>query len=66
MLHILAGLQGLCARSSRNDDGATAIEYALVAVLVAGVILAVLPLVGADAVNSFEFVENGLGGNQNP
>jgi len=45
----------------RNDqDGATAIEYGLIAALVAVVIIAGVTLLGTDIGNTFNQVANGL------
>lgn len=39
-----------------SDDGATSVEYALMAMLIAGVIIAVVALLGPDVVELFETV----------
>lgn len=44
----------------RDESGATAIEYGLIAALVAVAIAAVLPTLGAKLVNTFTGVSNQL------
>lgn len=43
-----------------RDDGATAIEYALLVTLIAAVIFAAVALVGQDILPGFQQVEAGL------
>jgi pilus assembly protein Flp/PilA len=52
----------------RDESGATAIEYGLIAALVSVAIIAVLGLLGDALVTTFETVEEGLSGaaNQTP
>lgn len=54
-------VKGVAARllatpSRLNDRGATAVEYALIAVLIAGVIAAVVALLGTKVGNDFSSV----------
>jgi len=49
------------AKELSNDrDGATAIEYGLIAALIAVVIIAAITLLGADIGNTFNNVANSL------
>ena len=43
-----------------NEDGATAIEYGLIAALISVVIIAAVTLVGTDLSNMFNEVSNAL------
>ena len=45
---------------SKNDDGATAIEYGLIAALIAVVIIAAVTAVGTDLGAAFNNVANSL------
>jgi pilus assembly protein Flp/PilA len=47
----------------RDEDGATAIEYGLIAALIAVVIIGALQLVGGQLVNTFTTVANNLNAN---
>jgi pilus assembly protein Flp/PilA len=47
-------------RFVKDDSGATAIEYGLIAALVSVAIIAVLSLVGNNLENTFNAVANGL------
>jgi pilus assembly protein Flp/PilA len=47
----------------RNESGATAIEYGLIAALISVVIIAVLTTVGTKLNATFTSVSNGLGSN---
>ena len=47
-------------RLMKNDKGATAIEYALIASLIAVAAVAVMGTVGGGVKNSFQAVSNGL------
>lgn len=47
-------------RLARNEDGATAIEYGLLAALIAVVIIAALSGIGEQLTNTFEKVETEL------
>ncbi len=46
----------------RNEDGATAIEYGLIAALVSIVIVVTLGLVGGSLTSVFDTINTGLGG----
>lgn len=49
----------------RDDEkGATAVEYGLMVALIAGVIIAVVGLLGTDVLNAFDGVEDIIGGDQ--
>ncbi|MGE5547814.1 MAG: Flp family type IVb pilin [Solirubrobacterales bacterium] len=48
----------------RDDSGATAIEYGLIAGLISVVIIGVLTTVGTDLLAKFTEVKNGLEGAQ--
>ncbi|MCK5444622.1 MAG: Flp family type IVb pilin [Rhodospirillaceae bacterium] len=50
----------LLTRFSRDDSGATAIEYGLIAALIAVVLIGALTLVGSDLENKFNEVSNSL------
>lgn len=45
----------------RNESGATAIEYALIASLIAVVIISAVSLVGTKVSNTFNTIGNALG-----
>ncbi len=53
---ISRSLKGIC----ENEDGATAIEYGLIAALISVVIIAAITLVGTDLENAFNQVGNSL------
>ena len=55
--HALAVLSTL----RRNEDGATAIEYGLIAALVAVVIITALTLLGDNLTATFDAIGTGLG-----
>jgi pilus assembly protein Flp/PilA len=48
------------ARMLRNDDGATAIEYGLIAALIAVVIIGAVTVVGTSLSSTFTSVSNAL------
>jgi pilus assembly protein Flp/PilA len=48
------------ARMLRNDDGATAIEYGLIAALIAVVIIGAVTVVGTQLNSTFTTVGNAL------
>jgi len=50
----------LITRFARNDDGATAIEYALIASLIAVVIISAVTFLGTQVSNTFNEVGNAL------
>lgn len=49
-------------RPSTADDGATAVEYALMLLFIAAVLFAVLGALGLDVMQSFQPVEAGIDG----
>jgi pilus assembly protein Flp/PilA len=53
-------MNNLISRFVRDESGATAIEYGLIAALVAVAIAAVLPLLGGRLTNTFGTVANNL------
>jgi pilus assembly protein Flp/PilA len=55
-------LRMLMTRIRRDDEGATAIEYGLLAALIAVAIIVAVRLVGDQLVTTFETVETELGG----
>jgi pilus assembly protein Flp/PilA len=56
MKKLYSGLQ----RFIREEEGVTAIEYALIAALIAVVIIAAVRLVGQDVNNTFQSIANAL------
>ena len=46
----------------KNEEGATAIEYGLIAALIAVVIIAAVTLLGGNLTNTFNAVAAALGG----
>ncbi|SDE56650.1 Flp family type IVb pilin [Rhodospira trueperi] len=46
----------------RDEKGATAIEYGLIATLIAVAIIAIVSTVGGDLINTFTDVSTGLSG----
>jgi len=48
------------ALKSRREEGVTAIEYGLIAALIAVVIIGIVTLVGGSLANTFSSVEAGL------
>ncbi len=50
------------AALSRGDRGVTAVEYALILALIAGVIIVVVTTLGTDIQNAFCTVTKSLGG----
>ena len=50
----------LIRRFARSDDGATAIEYALIASLIAVVIISAVTFLGTQVSNTFNEVGNAL------
>jgi pilus assembly protein Flp/PilA len=55
-------MKTLLNRFVRDDSGATAIEYGLIAALIAVVIIAIVRTVGTSLVTVFTSVNNGLTG----
>ncbi len=56
MKNLYSGIQ----RFIRDEEGVTAIEYALIAALIAVVIIAAVRAVGEDVNNTFQAVANAL------
>ncbi len=56
MKNLYSGIQ----RFIRDEEGVTAIEYALIAALIAVVIIAAVRAVGTDVNNTFQAVANAL------
>lgn len=56
MKKLYSGIQ----RFIRDEEGVTAIEYALIASLIAVVIIAAVRLVGQDVNNTFQAVANAM------
>lgn len=56
MKSLYSGIQ----RFIRDEEGVTAIEYALIAALIAVVIIAAVKLVGQDVNNTFQRIANEL------
>lgn len=54
--NVIKALKGF----SSDESGATAIEYGLIAALIAVVIIAAVTLVGTDLGNSFNNISNNL------
>lgn len=46
----------------RRETGATAVEYGLMVALIAGVIIAVVAILGGDVQETFTKVETGING----
>jgi pilus assembly protein Flp/PilA len=57
MKNLYLGIQ----RFIRDEEGVTAIEYALIAALIAVVIIAAVRLVGTNVNNTFQTIANELG-----
>ena len=53
-------MQKLLARFAKDESGATAIEYGLIAALIGVAIIAVVNNVGTEVKGTFEGVETGL------
>jgi len=53
-------MKNLIARFARNESGATAIEYGLIAGLIAVVIITAVGLVGTDVNGAFTAIANAL------
>ena len=53
-------MQKLLARFAKDESGATAIEYGLIAALIGVAIIAVVNNVGGEIKGTFEGVETGL------
>lgn len=50
-------MKNLLARYAKDESGATAIEYGLIAALIAVVIIAAVTLIGQDLKANFEYIE---------
>lgn len=57
MLYHVTTLHGLLCRPLGNDAGASSVEYSLLAVLIAAVILGVVGAVGLDVFRIFDDVQ---------
>ncbi|MEC9367843.1 MAG: Flp family type IVb pilin [Pseudomonadota bacterium] len=55
-------MKNLSARFVKDESGATAIEYGLIAAGISVAIVAVLPQIGAALLGAFTTVLGGLGG----
>ena len=60
-----ANFTALKSKYLKADDGATAIEYGLIAVGIALAIVLVLPNIGTNLLAAFNSVDSGLGGQGN-
>ena len=61
MTKISSVLQSVKALA-KNERGATAIEYALIAALIAVAIIGAVTLVGGDVTSTFNSISSSLGG----
>ena len=61
MMKISTVLQSVKALAN-NERGATAIEYALIAALIAVAIIGAVTLVGGDVTSTFNSISSSLGG----
>lgn len=57
---MIAKFTRLTKKMSANQEGATAIEYGLIAALIAVVIITAITLVGTDLSNMFNTVSNSI------
>jgi pilus assembly protein Flp/PilA len=55
-------LRTLMTRIRRDEEGATAIEYGLLAALIAVVLIVVITVLGQQLFTTFDSVQVGLGG----
>ena len=53
-------MKNLLARYAKDESGATAIEYGLIAALIAVVIIAAITTIGTDLKANFEYIEKKL------
>ena len=60
MLQLLVTLQSLVADGKKDDEGATAVEYGLLVVLIAAIIVGTVQLLGQDVLKGFTTVEKAL------
>jgi pilus assembly protein Flp/PilA len=58
----VSGMKNLVSKFFKDESGATAIEYGLIAALIAVAIIVTVGLVGDELVNTFESIEDGLAG----
>ena len=58
-------MQALIARFAKDESGATAIEYGLIAALISVVIIATITAVGTQLSTTFTSVSNALSGANN-
>ncbi len=65
MLQLFTTLQAIFA-DRKNDEGATAIEYGLLAALIAAVMIAAVTVLGVDVASTFTTVETAINGPGNP
>jgi pilus assembly protein Flp/PilA len=54
-------MKNLLVRFVRNESGATAIEYGLIAGLISVVIIGVVSTIGQDLLRHFNAIDDGLG-----
>jgi pilus assembly protein Flp/PilA len=59
-------MKALINKFFKDEDGATAIEYGLIAALIAVAIIAALNAVGSNLQSTFNTVSTELGNAQNP
>lgn len=59
-------MKTLITRFAKDEDGATAIEYGLIAALIAVAIIAAVKAVGTSLNNTFSSVDSGLAGATTP
>jgi len=55
-------MKNLVTRFVRDESGATAIEYGLIAALISVVIISVLTSIGSNLTTKFSAVATGIGG----
>ena len=53
-------MKNLFARFAKNESGATAIEYGLIAAGISVLIILVVQLIGADLLANFQFIADNL------
>lgn len=59
-------MKAIFKRFRKNEDGATAIEYGLIAALIAVVIITATGLLGTNISTKFNEVANAIGGTKTP
>jgi pilus assembly protein Flp/PilA len=57
---MIAEIQSVLARLINDDEGATAVEYAIMIALIAAVIITVVGVIGKKANNGFQSVNAGF------